>query len=166
MPPFPPPPVPSPPARRRVRGLAAGAVLVLLAAAVGVVVVLPRRGAGPEPEHSDPRLSYAGPFRNVRPEVGYVGDSACRDCHGDIARAYALHPMGRSLAPVRDVLGRPPHDGPDARFQALGAAFLVERQGRLRHHMSPLDRNGEPVDSLTFEVDYVIGSGSRGHSHL
>ena len=34
----------------------------------------------------DPRVTYDGPFRNVRPGVQYVGDAACADCHHDIVK--------------------------------------------------------------------------------
>src|SRR5262245_2316007 len=158
------------PARRRLPWLAAGALL-LLAVAVGAVLVS-RRGARPNPPEDtdapppDPRLSYDGPFRNVNPEVGYVGDAACRDCHRDVADAYARHPMGRSLAPVRDAVALPPHDRP-ANFEALGAAFRADPDGqRLRHSMAPLDQDGRPIDTLDFEVAYVVGSGTRGYSYL
>src|SRR6516225_6517775 len=58
----------------------------------------------PASESPDPRLAYAGPYRNVHPNVRYVGDDSCVDCHKDIARSYAAHPMGRSLVPVASVI--------------------------------------------------------------
>src|SRR6184192_877355 len=51
-------------------------------------------------EASDPRLTLSTPFLNVRPDVKYVGDSACADCHAEQFEQYRQHPMGRSLAPV------------------------------------------------------------------
>src|SRR5205823_1052395 len=112
----PPPPTPQLPARRRARGLAVAVVLLLAAVAIGVG--LRRWISNPtpaRPDPPDPRLDYAGPFRNVRPDVEYVGDAACRGCHGDIARTYARHPMGRSLAPIRDALAQAPTDGHNVR---------------------------------------------------
>src|SRR5262249_53330549 len=47
---------------------------------------------------ADPRLTFPTPYRNVRPEVRYVGDSTCAQCHGAIAESYRHHSMGRSLA--------------------------------------------------------------------
>src|SRR5262245_58160657 len=41
----------------------------------------PHVPAPPPPAASDPRLSYATPYRNVRPDVAYVGDEACAGCH-------------------------------------------------------------------------------------
>src|SRR5262245_17984842 len=48
----------------------------------------------------DPRLTLPSPFLNVRPDVKYVGDQACADCHAEQFEQYRQHPMGRSLAPV------------------------------------------------------------------
>ena len=55
-------------------------------------------------QHPDPRLTYTGPYRNVRPDVAYVGDAPCAGCHEAIAKSFARHPMGRSLVPVADLL--------------------------------------------------------------
>jgi hypothetical protein len=150
--------------------LGVGLVLLLL----GVVVVLARQRAAPpaSPQPAvlpvpDPRLTYSGPFRNVNPAVRYVGDSACAGCHPDQVKSYRQHPMGQSLAPIRDVLGQPPHAGPDAHFTALGSLFRVERRGqRLWHRQTRLDETGRPVYTLDLEVHYVIGSGTRGYSYL
>src|SRR6516225_8488737 len=40
------------------------------------------RGTGPaETLPQDPRLAYTGPFRNIHPDVHYVGDEQCAGCH-------------------------------------------------------------------------------------
>src|SRR5262245_49924101 len=44
----------------------------------------------------DPRLTFATPFRNVHPDIHYVGDAACANCHLEIDQKYHAHPMGRS----------------------------------------------------------------------
>ena len=33
---------------------------------------------------ADPRLSYDGPFLNGHPDVRFVGDAKCADCHIEI----------------------------------------------------------------------------------
>ena len=58
-----------------------------------------REPAGPA-EAPDPRLTAATPYRNVRPDVKYVGDEACARCHPAIAASFREHSMGQSLAPV------------------------------------------------------------------
>ena len=47
---------------------------------------------------SDPRLTFATPYRNVRPDVKYVGDETCAACHATESTSFRRHPMGRSAA--------------------------------------------------------------------
>ena len=59
-------------------GLAAAAVLVALA--VGALARWwPKPDAAPTSTDNDPRRTFNTPFRNVRPEVQYVGDQTCGD---------------------------------------------------------------------------------------
>src|SRR5262245_25662162 len=105
---------------------------------------------GPPAEGSfppDPRLAYAGPFHNIRPDVGYVGDAKCAECHDDIARTYSRHPMGRSTVPVARFTGElptdPAHHNP---FEAFGIQFRVDRQGdRVFHRQTRPDSDGKPI---------------------
>jgi hypothetical protein len=116
----------------------------------------------------DPRVSYDGPFQNVRPDIRYVGDAACADCHHDIVQTYRQHPMGRSLTPIADFVARQ-HYGKEANnpFQAFGLRFLVDRRGdEVFHEVAKLNAKGETVCRVKLKADYVIGSGARGHSYL
>src|SRR5205807_1869012 len=58
----------------------------------------------------DPRSSYRGPFRNVHPDVKYVGREICARCHMEIAEDYARHPMSRTLSPISRVTAALPYD--------------------------------------------------------
>src|SRR6202023_38915 len=80
--------------------------VVLAAAVVGSVVAYRhwRPPAAPAQADDDPPRTYPTPYRNVSPEVRYVGDAACAGCHADQARTYRQHPMGRSFAPVAERL--------------------------------------------------------------
>jgi tetratricopeptide (TPR) repeat protein len=143
---------------------------VLAVAGVGLLgVLLWRRGKddAPRAELPDPRVAYAGPFRNVRPEVRYVPDARCAECHEKIAAAYAEHPMGRSLFPVAQAPAPP--TGPERHnpFEAFGSRFRVEKDGgRVRHLRSRAGPAGGPALGQEWEVHYVIGSGTRGYSYL
>ena len=102
-----PPPARRAPLRRALGGAAAAAALI------GAVIagMLLWRGPAPAttpPPPPDPRTTYAGPFLNVRPEVRYVGDDRCADCHPDVAASYRKHPMARSLRPIARVAPRNP----------------------------------------------------------
>jgi len=131
--------------------------------AVIVPVVAP-----PAPVPEDPRLSYSGPFQNIHPDVPYVGDAKCAQCHSDIATAYREHPMGRSLLPIPQIEGRLRHDR-EAHdpFDALDTQFHTDSQGdRLVFLQSARDEKGAGIYELTTSVDFALGSGTRGYSFL
>ena len=91
--------------RRKWPGLAAAGVLVLacLAAAWWLWFREKVTDHDPEPYAAvDPRLTFPTPYRNVRPDVRYVGDRACIDCHRVQADPYRHHPMGQALAPTAE----------------------------------------------------------------
>jgi Flp pilus assembly protein TadD len=116
----------------------------------------------------DPRRTYASRYRNVRPEVGYVGDRVCADCHPGEAEGYRRHPMGRSLAPVSPAaftlpLDRIAHNP----FEAAGARYDIKSQdGRLLHEEVRHDAQGRGLARTSEEVQFVIGSGTRTFSYL
>jgi Flp pilus assembly protein TadD len=151
--------------------VAAALVLVILGLAVFLFarwLVPSSPDNTPTAESSDPRRAYRGPYRNIHPDVRYVGDAACFDCHKDIAQSYARHPMGRSLVRAEDVLDRQSYvlevNNP---FTVFGRRFQIEREGnRLFHRQALLDDNGKTAVELTHEVHWVIGSGAKGYSYL
>ncbi len=122
----------------------------------------------PASESTDPRRAYRGPYRNIHPDVGYVGDAACFDCHKEIAQSFARHPMGRSLVRVEEMLDRQDYGSETNNpFTVLGRRFEVQRQGnRLLHRQTLVEEKGQPAIELTHEVQWVIGSGAKGYSYL
>ncbi len=165
-----------PPARGRVarRAVAAGLAGAALLGAVAWLLGPRRDPTGPTlvvPPHSapdDPRRAYAGPFRNIRPDVRYVGDARCAECHPREAESYREHPMGRSLAPVAAWAGRQPYDAAHHDpFPAFDRQFHIERRGdRVWHSQTRADGAGRPLYRLDQEVRYVLGSGQHGCSYL
>jgi tetratricopeptide (TPR) repeat protein len=159
----------------RKRALVAGSILVLLIG-VGLWAAHSRRSADatapseprPSAPSPDPRLEYAGPFRNVRPDVRYVGDARCAECHQDKVLSYSRHPMGRSFAPASQVVGQQRFDSATHNpFEALGTLFMVQRQGeRLVHRQIGRDDQGQTVYEADWTIDYVLGSGEQGCSFL
>jgi predicted CXXCH cytochrome family protein len=116
----------------------------------------------------DPRLTFTTPYRNVRPEVKYVGSDKCAACHPDEAAAYRQHPMGRSLVPVAqaDVLER---FGPESHnpFETSGFQFLVVRQdGKLLHKEIRPDPHSQAKTEFAAEIQYALGSGTRARAYL
>jgi hypothetical protein len=120
-------------------------------------------GPTADPPPPDPRLTFATPFRNVRPEVKYVGDAACSSCHAAIDKTYHQHPMGRSAAPTPQAPPLEKYDaGANNPASAQGFTLRVEQGGgKFRHVMAKGDL---PPYAVT--ADIAIGSGSRGRSYL
>ena len=149
-------------------------LVVLFGLGVGGAWLVARAGRGSNPSHelsaetSDVPRTYTGLYRNIDPDVRYVGDAQCVGCHEDIARSYARHPMGRSLVPVAKVLDQQRY-APDINnpFTGLSRRFQIDRQEeRIWHRQAVLDDAGMPVVELAQEVRWVVGSGTKGHSYL
>jgi hypothetical protein len=146
--------------------------LALGLAAVGKRWSRPERGTEPEAgsrpaEPDDPRRTAATRYQNVRPEVQYVGDAVCAECHRDIAESYRKHPMGRSLVPLAAALSGPEAPATPGSFNAAGFRYQVERQGgRLVHREQALDSQGQVLTTQEAPMDFAFGSGRRGRSYL
>jgi predicted CXXCH cytochrome family protein len=146
--------------------------LAVLAAAGGLFWWWRDRSPSPpeplaRPQVSDPRWTYQSPYRNSRPDVSYVGDDACTRCHDKIATTYHQHPMGRSLAPAsrdpRD-LEAPAWHNP---FEADGLVYHIQRRGGAVFHVEEkVAADGKPLYRHEVQVDYAVGSGTRGRSYL
>jgi predicted CXXCH cytochrome family protein len=166
----PPPPSPAPPAphRRRLYGLIAGLVAAVALALLAWGWWRQRSAAVAGVPAADPRLTTATPYRNVRPEVRYVGDAACAECHPGEADTYREHPMGRSLSPVARVATAQRYDeSAHNPFDADGFRYRVERQGdRVFHQQTGLDPQGRVLTDNRIEIDFAIGSGTRAYSYL
>ncbi len=117
----------------------------------------------------DPRLTFDTPFRNVRPNVAYVGDAACANCHSDIDKTYHQHPMGRSAAMTFHAPTIESYDAVSKNpFTALGRleCRIEKKEGRILHHIVAKDKNGRKHAEQTIEAVLAIGSGTRGRSYL
>ena len=148
--------------------LAAGLGGVALWVAFGPPAPVPDEELAENDPPPDPRLAYQGPFRNIQPDVQYVGDEKCSECHKEIELTYREHPMGRSMVPVAALEGSQPYDAEHHNpFEAFGIQFRVDPRGdRVFHRQTQLNEDGEPIYDFAQEVDYVVGSGQRGHSYL
>ncbi len=127
------------------------------------------------PRETTPKTSlrvrdvYAGsPYQNARPGVGYVGDAACARCHRDISEAYRSHPMGRSLAPIADTKDGPPTTvATGLPIEEKGVQYTIEhRDGRVFHKATRRDAGGTLLAEIEAEVQFVLGSGTRGIAYL
>jgi Tfp pilus assembly protein PilF len=158
-----------PPAGRKWLALAAAAVVALVGLGVAWAWWRGRGSGGPgggtvRVEPVDPRLTYSTPYRNVRPDVEYVGDKACAGCHASESRSYRHHPMGQALAPVAEAT-------PIERFGAAarnpldvaGLRYAVRREGERVFHR---ESAGEGLVETEAEVHFALGSGARARSYV
>lgn len=116
----------------------------------------------------DPRLTIPTPYRNVRPDVQYVGDQACAVCHADKSKSFHQHPMGQDLAPVAQALPVERYE-PSALnpFVASELHFGVERRAnRVFHREWAADTQGKVVAEKEAEVQFAIGSATNGRGYL
>src|SRR5215813_2967337 len=130
----------SAPNRRRASVFLLSAIAALALVAAGAWLFWPRRPTevaqpATAPPAPDPRLTFATRYRNVRPEVAYVGAERCAPCHRGIAAQYLQHPMGQSMAALADgkdwAIFAP---RPWKPFDADGLHYRIEaRDGALWH---------------------------------
>src|SRR5260370_1278378 len=136
------------------RGKTALFVLFALVAAAGAsawffwprtpVADSPDTGAKAAPA-GDPRLTYTTRYRNVRPEVQYVGDEACAICHLPESSSYHHHPMAHSMSLVSQAVPVERYDAAAGNpFAKAGFDFAIERRGdQVFHKVSRRDAGGK-----------------------
>ncbi len=105
-------------------------------------------------------------YRNTAPGVAYAGSRACAVCHRDIYDRYVKTDMGRSMS-------RPAHPshlekGPETIFnQKLNRYFQVFREGsEIYQSEYELDSSGNEVFRNAQKIEYVVGAGANGFSHI
>jgi Flp pilus assembly protein TadD len=112
---------------------------------------------------SDPRLTYPTFYRNVRPEVKYVGDDACAKCHADEAETFHRHPMGQSFAVIGEATHIERYE-PDAHnpFAASTLHYSIARRDNRPYHREwSADPQGKVFSEADVEVHFTVGSGAR-----
>lgn len=115
----------------------------------------------------DVRLAYQTPYKNVRPDVRYLGSERCADCHAEIAVEYRKHPMGRSMEPIgaNHSLYESLVRGGKKTFVSQGFHYEVEaRNGNLIHREVFRNEQGDSLTTREVAVAHAIGSGTQGKS--
>jgi len=146
--------------QRQIKQLAAILVVVSL-----LMVFVSWRSSRTQSAH---RNELVSPYQNTRPEVKYLGDSACIGCHRPIAEAFRQHPMGRSLAPIEQAYLTKGDEGAGRTlFESQGIQYSIEhRHGHVFHQETRRDASGRMVARNEAEVQFVIGSGRQGAAYL
>jgi hypothetical protein len=116
----------------------------------------------------DPRETFETPYRNVRPEVKYVGDKVCAGCHVSEADSYRHHPMGRSFAPIAVVAPEQRYEkAVGDPFRSKGFELAIEKRGQQIFH-EEIGRNasGQEISKTSVEIQFAVGSGTHAYSYL
>jgi Flp pilus assembly protein TadD len=118
-------------------------------------------------DRSDPRLSYAGPYLNIHPDVEAVGNAKCANCHAEIAQKFASHPMGQSILSINDPRIVELVNDATHSFGALGSQFHISHAAAsLSYSETRSAANGKRLFEIRTPISHVIGSGNKGHSFL
>ncbi len=144
---------------------AAGSATGLLT--VGLLAVWTASGSetSPEPEVTDP-LAIRGHAVTGGAAPGYVDDRVCGGCHTDLYDSYQEVGMGRSFYKPRpsnlieDFSQSFYHEASRRHYQ------MVNRDGRLVMKRHQLDSEGEPINAVEQEIDWILGSGNTSRTYL
>lgn len=114
----------------------------------------------------DPRLTFASPFRNIHPDIEFVGDKVCAQCHKEIDKSFHAHPMGRSAMTTVDSLEQF-DEAANASSQYEGWDWSnTAIDGHLVQTLARADTKGKTIAELTYKPELVIGSGTMGRSYI
>ena len=106
------------------------------------------------------------------PTTGFVGSDACVECHAEVSKHYAGHPMGQSLAktsaaPIEDYTSEATFNAPRAPRSKLTMTYDITRTATEVVHTEILkDAEGNVIYESAEPVHYAVGSGKRGRSYL
>ena len=116
-------------------------------------------------------------FALRRPESGaiqpqmqsaYVDPATCAGCHQEIAKSYRLTGMGRSLYRPGSQNAVEDYKTKNNIYNRASDRYytMIERDGKLYQRRNQIGPNGDEINVLEKQVDYVIGSGNHVRSYL
>jgi hypothetical protein len=114
----------------------------------------------------DRRWTFDSPFRNIRPDVEYVGDQACAKCHQEIDQSFHAHPMGRSARTTIDDLEQFDDASKAASHDGDWEWTNTHTDGQLVQTLSRGGSKGKDIAEMTYSPQLVIGSGVMGRSYI
>lgn len=103
--------------------------------------------------------------RPAVPSMDYVGSARCAECHQDIARRYAQHPMANSAGLTKTLSSQ--ENLKDAHFAAgmFDYQVLSTDEGSV-HQEVRRDSEGNTLYEQRVPMPYAIGSGQRGRAYV
>jgi Tetratricopeptide repeat len=104
-------------------------------------------------------------YLNTKADVQYVGDEACRSCHGSIYAEFKQTGMGRSVT-VPSAEEAQEFAKPLKITNKNQMYSIYARDGKIVHEESERDAKGNTVFSEAHEIAYSVGAGDVGKSYL
>ncbi len=132
-----------------------------LAAVRGLAAVLGLAAASAAQEAVARAREPKAPAPASAPAPGYVDDRVCGDCHDQLYRSFLETDKGRSFhRPGPDKVIESFEDGYFFHQKSLRHYQMILRDGRYLFRRYQLDDQGEQINLLEQEVDWIQGSGS------
>jgi len=152
----------------RLPGFPHGELWMVALAAVLLIWAATRMAQAQQIAQAPPTQETTSPqYLNARPEVEYVGDEVCHDCHPSEYQTFKKTGMGRSAAiPSPEDLRELPTPVSITRKKLNRSYSVYARDGKIFHEESGRDARGQPVFSESHEIAYTIGAGDVGKSYL
>jgi tetratricopeptide (TPR) repeat protein len=105
---------------------------------------------------------------SAREATGYVSPETCAGCHRNIWESYRRTGMARSF--YRATMGNAVEDYTSKNtfyHQASDSYFsMLQRDGKLYQRRYQIDADGEQINLLEKQIDFVMGSGSHARAYL
>ncbi|MEX0601378.1 MAG: tetratricopeptide repeat protein, partial [Rhodothermales bacterium] len=106
-------------------------------------------------------------YRNLDPDVAYVGREACRSCHPDKYETFVEAQMGRSIKPAHPDESAARFDGVEPVYdEVLDLYYRPERWGDDLFVVEYRLADGDTTHKRTEQIDFIVGSGQHTNSHI
>jgi hypothetical protein len=136
--------------------------------AIGVLIVLGITGCSGGGSGDGGDTARAPEFRNMAPDVAYVGQRACRQCHLEKFGTYRETGMGRALYPMTasEVVEDFAVDNVITTGPAGLSYRMLERDGKYYQQQFIADSSGREIVKAEHELIYALGSNNHARSYI
>ena len=94
-----------------------------------------------------------------RNQVAYVGNTACATCHSSIYDSYSRHPMALTSGQVNQIVI-------ESSFRHAPSSIIYRIYQKGTKTFFSYERPGDSTTNGKQELDFFVGSGTRGRSYL
>lgn len=132
-----------------------------------LVALILAMGGCTSTDDSNDVADTATPYRNLDPEVRYVGQDVCAECHVDKFDTYTESQMGRSFKPAHlDQSAAIWEDVDPVYDQQRDLYYQAFHRDEELFVMEYRIASGDTVHKRIEKIDYIVGSGQHTNSHM